>query len=84
MNEESKCVGGLRYTAQYPQDTALVNDKREIRIQPVLNGYTVDVGCKRVVFETAGKLLEELDRYLLNPRAVEHEYLEKYEKKTEV
>lgn len=48
-----------------------------ITIMTVLNGFTVNVGCKTVVFETREKLLSELERYLKNPQQVQKEYLAK-------
>jgi len=48
---------------------------REIRIQAVLNGFVVRVGCQTIVCESKGKLLRELGRYLENPEGVEAEYL---------
>ena len=55
-----------------------VKEPLDILIVKVTNGYLVNVGCRRVVFETTEKMLSELERYLKNPRQVEKEYLEKY------
>lgn len=48
---------------------------RQIRITPVLNGFVVSVGCQEVVFESRGKLLEELHNYLNDPGEVEKAYI---------
>ncbi len=48
---------------------------RSITINPVLNGYICQVGCQTVVFTSRQVLLQELGRYLENPRLVEEEYL---------
>lgn len=48
---------------------------RQIMITPVLNGFIAEVGCQRVVFESRGKLLEELRRYLNDPCEVEKVYI---------
>ena len=54
---------------------------QEIRINSVLNGFIVHVGCQRVVFETREKMLQELDRYFKNPGQVQKEYLEQKRQK---
>ena len=53
------------------------NDTRNVNISKVLNGYTVVVGCKIVVFEKQEVMLKEIGRYLDNPQQVEKEYLSK-------
>lgn len=47
---------------------------REITIRPVLNGYSVKVGCQTLVFETAATLLKELKAYFAQPKATEDRY----------
>ena len=54
-----------------------VTEARAISIQKVLNGYTVVVGCRVVVFEKQEVMLKEIGRYLDNPAEVEKEYLSK-------
>jgi hypothetical protein len=51
---------------------------RKITIEPVLNGYMVQVGCQTLAFHDRGKLVCELDRYLESPAKVEVEYLGKF------
>jgi hypothetical protein len=46
-------------------------------IEPVLNGWIVHVGCKRVVFTNKKEMLKEIGRYLDNPQKVDKEYQEK-------
>jgi hypothetical protein len=53
------------------------NDTRNVNISKVLNGYTVVVGCKIVVFEKQEVMLKEIGRYFDNPQQVEKEYLSK-------
>lgn len=48
---------------------------RRIVITPLLNGYSVEVGCQTVCFESKTRLVSELSRYLDNPGEVEAEYL---------
>ena len=55
----------------------------EVKIKKAMNGYIVEVGCQTLVFETEGKLINELTRYLNNPGKVEKEYQELYGEKTE-
>lgn len=50
---------------------------RPITIERVLNGYIARVGCQKVVFETAERMLSDIARYLKDPAAVEKEYLSK-------
>ncbi len=51
---------------------------RDVTIRKVMNGYTVQVGCQTLVFETREALLRELGRYLEAPGVVEQEYADKY------
>lgn len=48
---------------------------RTIKIEPVLNGYIVTVGCQRVVFDNPTALAMKLQRYLMEPEAMEREYM---------
>lgn len=48
---------------------------RPVGINPVLNGWTVRIGCQTVVFTDADKLCSELARYIDNPEEVEKDYL---------
>ena len=48
---------------------------REIKIVPCLNGYVVHCGCQTVVFESREKLIEQLNRYLVNPNLTEIDYI---------
>ncbi|MBT9165336.1 MAG: hypothetical protein DDT23_01353 [candidate division WS2 bacterium] len=50
---------------------------KDIRIEPILNGWLCVVGCSRIGFLDRQVMLKELERYLLDPVAVEKEYLEK-------
>jgi hypothetical protein len=54
-----------------------INEVRSLSIQKVINGYTVVVGCRIVVFEKQEVMLKEIGRYLDNPAEVEKEYLAK-------
>lgn len=51
---------------------------QEIKIQKVLNGFVLKVGCQAIVFEQKNQMLSELARYYDNPQAVEKEYMEKF------
>lgn len=51
------------------------NMLREIKIDPVLNGWIVEVGCQRVVFTDKQVMLGELSQYLADPHAVVKRYL---------
>lgn len=48
---------------------------QQVTITPVLNGFTVKIGCKTLVFEKIETLCRELIRYSKNPAAIEKEYL---------
>jgi hypothetical protein len=57
---------------------------RQVKINPVLNGFIVEVGCQAVVFESISKLVFEIERYLKAPEKVEKEYLERAINKPEI
>jgi hypothetical protein len=44
---------------------------REINIQPMNYGFVVRVGCQTFVFETAEKMMTNLNSYLADPDAIE-------------
>lgn len=48
---------------------------REITIVPVLNGYILNVGCQRVVFQDRAQMLTEIEVYLKYPEQTEQRYL---------
>lgn len=50
----------------------------KVTISKAMNGYIAEVGCQTLVFETEGKLINELTRYMNNPDGVEKEYQELY------
>lgn len=47
---------------------------RIITITPVLNGYSVRVGCQLLAFESAKTMLKELQTYLAHPALTEARY----------
>lgn len=47
---------------------------RNLLIHPVLNGFSVTVGCQQVVITSIAELGREIMRYYENPAAVEKEY----------
>ena len=49
---------------------------RKITIEPVLNGFIVQIGCQKVVRESIAELCSELRRYFEYPQSVEREYLD--------
>jgi hypothetical protein len=51
---------------------------RDIHINKVVNGIVVLVGCKHFVFTDIETMLDELRKYLCNPRKTEKEYMERY------
>lgn len=50
---------------------------KAVRIEPLLNGYSVQVGCQHLVFINFDFLCGELKRYFADPSRVEFEYREK-------
>ena len=48
---------------------------RPIKIDPVLNGWLVNVGCQRVVFDDLGKMLAALKSYAQHPNRTERRFL---------
>ena len=49
---------------------------RTIIIEPVLNGFVVQVGCQRVVMKTPEELADGVCKYYKNPAETEKRYLE--------
>lgn len=49
---------------------------REITITPVLNGFVVQVGCQRVVFDSVKDMTSQIKRYYKNPDQIEKEFVE--------
>ena len=49
---------------------------RDVRIETVLNGWVVRVGCQTLVFKELTSLLKDLEAYLTNPEAAETAYQE--------
>lgn len=47
---------------------------RQIKINAVLNGFIVTVGCQVVVFNTTREMLEAIEDYLNDPIEVEKTY----------
>ena len=50
---------------------------RPITIEPVLNGFVVQVGCQRVVFNNINELCDNLRAYYRDPRTMEKAFIEK-------
>lgn len=48
---------------------------RVITISPALNGWIMEIGCSKVVFDDLGTMLVELGKYIESPSEVEEEYL---------
>jgi len=48
---------------------------RTITIEPVLNGFVVQVGCQRVVFNNLESLCENIHRYYKDPSGVEKQFV---------
>lgn len=55
---------------------------RTIVIEPVLNGFIVQVGCQRVVVKNVGELSGEIARYYSNPLETERAYVAQAVNKT--
>ncbi len=45
-----------------------------VTITPVLNGWSVKVGCQTVVFENADRLLNELRCWLADPQSTQKRF----------
>ncbi len=56
---------------------------RDIKIKPALNGYICIVGCQTLVFTDREFMLKEIGKYLVDPIAVEKEYIGKAVNKTD-
>jgi hypothetical protein len=51
---------------------------RNVTITAVMNGFTVQVGCQTLVFNTREELLRELDAYLADPKETERRYRQRF------
>jgi len=49
----------------------------EIRIQKAENGYIVSAGCRTFVFEDLGRMMDNIQSYLINPGEVAKNWLER-------
>lgn len=50
------------------------NQMKEVRIEPVLNGWIVRIGCASVVALNKEAMLSEIGRYIDDPGGVTKEY----------
>lgn len=48
---------------------------RSITIEPVLNGFALQVGCQKVVFNSVKEMASEIQRYYTNPEDTEKRYI---------
>lgn len=55
---------------------------RSISIEPVLNGFIINIGCQKVVFNKLDELIVELNDYYLHPDIVEERFLKNAVNKT--
>jgi hypothetical protein len=55
-----------------------VNASASITITPVANGFIVESGCLRLVFQETGALEAEVVRWINDPAQVESEYAQRY------
>lgn len=51
---------------------------RDVKIKKVMNGFTVQVGCQTLVFETQERMMGEIEKYLKNPQETEEMYLKTF------
>lgn len=49
---------------------------RPIQIQPVANGYTINIGCQTFVFESIVSMLSRIEEYYRNPAEIEGYFME--------
>ena len=48
----------------------------DIKIKPALNGWIVEVGCKKVVFNSLGEMIDEIKAYIADPEEAEKHYMD--------
>lgn len=56
---------------------------QEIRIKPAVNGWIIGIGCSTFVAVDKEHMLDEIGRYIDNPKDVEKEYMENAKNKDE-
>lgn len=49
---------------------------REVRIQPVLNGFMVQVGCQSLVFNRIEDVADNLVAYQKDPAGIEKKFVQ--------
>lgn len=52
------------------------NSPRSIEIKPAANGYVIEIGCQKFVFESIGSVLSRIEEYYRNPGEVESYFME--------
>jgi|11_taG_2_1085331.scaffolds.fasta_scaffold02189_8 hypothetical protein len=50
---------------------------KDIKIEGVLNGWIVSVGCQKIVFTSRTQMFKEMGKYFDNPKDMERKYLKK-------
>ena len=49
---------------------------KDIKIKPALNGWIVEVGCKKVVFNSLREMTNEIEAYIKDPEEKEKHYID--------
>jgi len=49
---------------------------KDIKIKPALNGWIVEVGCKKVVFNSLREMIDEIKAYIADPEEAEKHYMD--------
>lgn len=52
------------------------NSPRSIEIKPAANGYVIEIGCQKFVFENIVSMLSRIEEYYRNPGEVEQYFNE--------
>mgnify|MGYP000554097125 CR=1 FL=1 len=80
-NQPTQEACDIPQTPVEPEQISPVNVNRidTIKIVQVDYGYTVEVGCQKLVFETQEKLLQKLTAYFNNPAQVRNRWINNHE-----
>lgn len=80
-NNDECCASTRSYGGECEPEPMMASEyparykAREINIQPMNYGFVIRVGCQSFVFETAEKMIKNLDAYLADPEGVEKAWM---------
>lgn len=62
--------------ANAPLVMGVPTSPRSIEIKPAANGYVIEIGCQKFVFESIVSMLSRIEEYYNNPAEIESHFME--------